>query len=96
MPLFSFRMKDGNSVIVYVQDQRSATEVLREMGLQSTVAPYHILESSQAETFWKPHLGKLAECSTLQALRTRKRECAPAAPSMKARTSFFMEERFQP
>jgi hypothetical protein len=38
MSLFSFRMKDGNSVIVYAQDQRSATEVLREMGLQSTVA----------------------------------------------------------
>jgi hypothetical protein len=38
MSLFSFRMKDGNTVIVYAQDQRSATEVLREMGLQSTVA----------------------------------------------------------
>ena len=38
MSLFSFRMKDGNSVIVYAQDQRSATEVLKEMGLQSSVA----------------------------------------------------------
>jgi hypothetical protein len=38
MSLFSFRMKDGSSVIVYAQDQRSANEVLREMGLQSTVA----------------------------------------------------------
>ena len=38
MSLFSFRMKDGNTVIIYAQDQQSATEVLREMGLQSTVA----------------------------------------------------------
>ena len=38
MSLFSFRMKDGNTVIVYAQDERLAKEAIGEMGLQSTVA----------------------------------------------------------
>jgi hypothetical protein len=38
MSLFSFRMKDGNSVIIYADNEHAAQDVLREMGLQSTVA----------------------------------------------------------
>ena len=38
MSLFSFRLKDGNTVIIYAQDEPSAREVLREMGQQDTVA----------------------------------------------------------
>lgn len=38
MRLFSFRMKDGNCVIVYAKDEKSAVEILNEMGVQSTVA----------------------------------------------------------
>lgn len=38
MPLFSFRMKDGNSVIIYARDQRAAEKTLTEMGMQSTAA----------------------------------------------------------
>ena len=38
MRLFSFRMKDGNCVIVYAKDEKSALEILSEMGVQSTVA----------------------------------------------------------
>jgi hypothetical protein len=38
MSLFSFRMKDGNSVIIYADNEHAAEDVLREMGLQSTVA----------------------------------------------------------
>ena len=38
MSLFSFRMKDGNTVIVYAKDERSAREAVGEMGLQSMVA----------------------------------------------------------
>lgn len=38
MRLFSFRMKDGNSVIIYARDQRAAEKTLTEMGMQSTVA----------------------------------------------------------
>lgn len=38
MRLFSFRMKDGNCVIIYAKDQESALEILSEMGVQSTVA----------------------------------------------------------
>jgi hypothetical protein len=38
MPLFSFRMTDGNSVIIYAPDQRAAEETLTEMGMQSTAA----------------------------------------------------------
>ena len=38
MRLFSFRMKDGNSVIIYARDRRAAEETLTEMGMQSTAA----------------------------------------------------------
>lgn len=38
MALFSFRLKDGNTVIIYAQDEPSAREALREMGQQDTVA----------------------------------------------------------
>lgn len=38
MPLFSLRMKDGNSVIIYAADEGSAAEILRRMGIQSTAA----------------------------------------------------------
>jgi|SRR5690242_21108108 len=38
MRLFSFRMRDGNSVIIYARDQRGAEEMLTRMGMQSTAA----------------------------------------------------------
>lgn len=38
MRLFFFRMKNGNSVIIYARDQRVAEVALTEMGMQSTVA----------------------------------------------------------
>ena len=38
MSLFSFRLKDGGTVIIYAQDEPSAREVFREMGPQDTVA----------------------------------------------------------
>lgn len=38
MPLFSFRMTDGNSVIIYAPDQSAAEQTLAEMGMQSTAA----------------------------------------------------------
>lgn len=38
MPLFSFRMTDGNSVVIYAPDQGAAEETLTEMGMQSTAA----------------------------------------------------------
>lgn len=38
MCLFSFRMKNGNCVIVYAKDELTAVQVLNEMGVQSTVA----------------------------------------------------------
>lgn len=38
MRLFSFRMKDGNSVIIYANDEAEAVETLNEMGIQSTPA----------------------------------------------------------
>ena len=38
MRLFSFRMKDGNSVIIYADDQRAAEEILTKMGLQGSAA----------------------------------------------------------
>ncbi len=38
MPLFSFRMRDGNSVIIYAQDRRDAEQILSRMGMQSTAA----------------------------------------------------------
>lgn len=38
MSLFSFRMKDGNCVIIYAKHEEAAREILREMGLQSNVA----------------------------------------------------------
>jgi hypothetical protein len=38
MRLFSFRMKDGNSVIIYAADEEAAAKILGEMGVQSTVA----------------------------------------------------------
>jgi hypothetical protein len=38
MRLFSFRMKDGNSVIIYANDQAEASDILSEMGMQGTAA----------------------------------------------------------
>ncbi|PYX97197.1 MAG: hypothetical protein DMG62_12125 [Acidobacteria bacterium] len=38
MRLFSFRMKDGNCVIIYAKNERSAVEILNQMGVQSSVA----------------------------------------------------------
>ena len=38
MRLFSFRMRDGNSVIIYARDQHAAEESLTRMGMQSTAA----------------------------------------------------------
>jgi hypothetical protein len=38
MTLFSFRMKDGNSVIIYAKDEDSAAKILGEMGVQSSAA----------------------------------------------------------
>ena len=38
MRLFSFRMKDGNSVIVYATDEAAAAETLSELGMQSNAA----------------------------------------------------------
>ena len=38
MRLFSFRMRDGNSVIIYARDQLAAEQTLTEMGMQSTAA----------------------------------------------------------
>lgn len=43
MPLFSFRMKDGNSVIIYAPDQSAAEESLTKMGIQSTPASVRTL-----------------------------------------------------
>jgi hypothetical protein len=43
MPLFCFRMKDGNSVIIYAPDQRDAEKYLAEMGLQNTAASVRLL-----------------------------------------------------
>lgn len=48
MSLFSFRMKDGNSVIVYAKDQSSATETLKSMGVQSNVASVREIASFAA------------------------------------------------
>lgn len=38
MRLLSFRMKDGNCVIIFAKDEKSAVKILNEMGVQSTVA----------------------------------------------------------
>ena len=38
MRLFSVRMKDGNSVIIYANDEAEAAETLSEMGMQSNAA----------------------------------------------------------
>lgn len=38
MRLFSFRMKDGNSVIIYASDEAAAAETLSKMGMQSNAA----------------------------------------------------------
>ena len=38
MRLFSFRMKDGNSVIIYANDEAEAEDVLGKMGMQSSAA----------------------------------------------------------
>lgn len=43
MDLFSFRMKDGNCVVIYAKDESSAVEVLATMGLQSTPASVRIV-----------------------------------------------------
>lgn len=36
MCLFSFRMKDGNCVIIYAEDETSAIGILNEMGVQGS------------------------------------------------------------
>jgi hypothetical protein len=80
MSLFSFRMKDGNTVIVYAQDQLSATEALREMGLQSTVA--HVRQIAHfAATFSLTDGGDLH--TTLLHPRTLK-ELEPDYPLLQA------------
>ena len=43
MPLFSFRMKDGNCVVIYAKDERSAMDVLTGMGLNSSPAGVRIV-----------------------------------------------------
>jgi hypothetical protein len=43
MDLFSFRMKDGNCVVIYAKDESSAMEVLTGMGLHSTAAGVRIV-----------------------------------------------------
>ena len=48
MDLFSFRMKDGNCVVIYAKDESSAKEVLRGMGLQSTPAGVRIVTTFAA------------------------------------------------
>ena len=80
MSLFSFRMKDGNTVIIYAHDQRSATEVLREMGLQSTVANVRQL-ATFAATFSLTDSGDLQ--TTLFHPGTLK-ELAPDYPLLQA------------
>ena len=43
MDLFSFRMKDGNCVVIYAKDESSAMKVLTGMGLQSSPASVRIV-----------------------------------------------------
>ena len=38
MSVFSFRLKDGDCVIVYAKDEAAATEILKKMGLQTSAA----------------------------------------------------------
>jgi len=80
MSLFSFRMKDGNTVIIYAHDERSATEVLREMGLQSTVANVRQI-ATFAATFSLTDRGDLQ--TTLLHPGTLK-ELAPDYPFLQA------------
>lgn len=80
MKLFSFRMKDGNSVIIYAQDERTATEVLGEIGLHSTVASVREL-ASFAATFTLTDSGDLQ--TTLLHPGTLK-ELAPDYPLLHA------------
>ena len=80
MSLFSFRMKDGNTVIVYAEDERSAREAVREMGLQSTVATVRKI-TSFAATF------SLTDGGDLQATLLHPdtlRQLAPDYPLLQA------------
>ena len=43
MDLFSFRMKDGNSVVIYAKNESSAMDALTGMGLHSTPAGVRIV-----------------------------------------------------
>jgi len=43
MHLFSFRMKDGNCLVIYAKDESSAMDVLKGMGLHSTPAGVRIV-----------------------------------------------------
>lgn len=43
MRLFSFRMKDGNCVIIYANDEAAAAETLSEMGMQSDAASVRLI-----------------------------------------------------
>ena len=45
MDLFSFRMKDGNCVVIYAKDESSAMEVLTGMGLHSSPAAVRIVNT---------------------------------------------------
>jgi len=38
MRLFSFRMKDGNCIIIYAKDEGAAVAILKEMGVQNSAA----------------------------------------------------------
>src|SRR5437660_10275101 len=80
MSLFSFRMKDGNTVIVYAQDERLAKEAIGEMGLQSTVATVREIRTFAA-TFSLTDSGDLQ--TTLLHPGTLK-ELAPDYPMLQA------------
>ncbi|HKR31232.1 MAG TPA: hypothetical protein VJT08_12170 [Terriglobales bacterium] len=80
MALFSFRMKDGNTVIIYAQDERSADELLREMGPQSAVANVRQI-ATFAATFSLTDSGDLQ--TTLLHPGTLK-ELAPQYPFLQA------------
>jgi hypothetical protein len=73
-------MKDGNSVIIYAEDQTSATKVLQEIGLQSSVASVREI-TSFAATFSLTDSGDLH--TTLLHPGTLK-ELAPDYPVLQA------------
>src|SRR6185312_9822293 len=85
MSLFSFRMKGGNVVVVYAQDGASATEVVREMGLQDTVATVRQITSFAAK-FVLTDNGDLQ--TTLLHLGTLN-ELAPDYPLLGCKSTFL-------